>query len=135
MLQSDVADRARQKRRAVLRRMMPFSCEGVRDHIVLDPGLGQVQYARLHLHIARQRGQRVHRHRDLELAHRTATPDDAYGDLVTRAPTQHYLVDQAAQQRLPVRAADLGIGPEAGQPLAEADDFGPQLRVDRIGPG
>ena len=54
---------------------------------------------------------------------------------VSSGTAQDHLVDQTAQQRLAMLAADRGIGPQFGEALAEGDDLGPQARIEPIGLG
>src|SRR6185369_361305 len=64
-----------------------------------------------------------------------AAPYDTHLRAVSSGTAQDHLVDQTAQQRLAMLAADRGIGPQFGEALAEGDDLGPQARIEPIGLG
>lgn len=85
---------------------------------------------RLHLGRARQGGKRVHRQRHRELADLAPAPDDAHAGRIAGRAAQGHLVDQAAQQRLAVLAADARVGTKRGQPFAKRQGLGAQHGIE-----
>jgi hypothetical protein len=102
---------------------------------VIGAGARQLEHARLHLAVARQRGDGVDRQCNRHFGYLTAPPDDPHLGHIPSSAAHDDLVDEAAEQGLPVLAANRWVGPDLGQPLAESNHLRAQPRIDPVGPG
>src|SRR3954464_5499771 len=114
---------------------MSFGCQPPSDLDIIKAGPRQREHLLLHLAVSGQGSHGVDRQQDLQLGGLTATPYAPRLRAVSSGTAQDHLVDQTAQQRLTMLAADRGIGPQFGEALAEGDDLGPQAGIEPIGLG
>src|SRR5690606_30257403 len=90
--------------------------------------------ALLHLRLARERRKTIDRHHDRELGRGATAPDNPGHDLVSSCPPQNDLLDQAAQQSLPMLPPRGRGCPQIRKAPMKGDDLPPKAGIDR-GPG
>jgi hypothetical protein len=117
------------------RRMVSLGGQLTGNLRVIGAGARQLEHARLHLAVARQRGDGVDRQCNRHFGYLTAPPDDPHLGHIPSSAAHDDLVDEAAEQGLPVLAANRWVGPDLGQPLAESNHLRAQPRIDPVGPG
>src|SRR3954468_15730584 len=114
---------------------MSFGGQLPSDLDIIKAGLRQREHLLLHLAVSGQGSHGVDRQQDLQLGGLATAPYDTHLRAVSSGTAQDHLVDQTAQQRLAMLAADRGIGPQFGEALTEGDDLGPQAGIEPIGLG
>ena len=90
----------------------------------------EIEQAVAHFATSGEIGDRIHPHLHVELGHCAAAPHDAYLCPVARTPAHDDLVDEAAQQRLPMLSPRGRVCPEFREPITKSYNLRSQAWID-----